>query len=109
MKPTIKALREQKATLEDQLKVVNSAITEKLSQTVVRCENIDCLRGWEIRELTYIDQQTCEEECGYGGSYRVWHEEQWICPKCTYLNRLNNKPEINELKDCFGSKEIKTR
>jgi hypothetical protein len=104
--PTLAELEAKKQDLQDQLNLVYKAINDKLSHTLVRCGNIDCLRGWEIRELTYIDQQTHEEECGYGGSYRTWHEGQWICPKCQCRNRLYDKPEIEKLSHLFKDTEI---
>lgn len=106
MQEILKKLREQKQKLEDQIKSVDAAIAETLAETVIRCGNTNCLTLYKIRELDYIDEQTYEDELGYGGSYRVWHEGQWICPKCNYRNRLYKQPEINNLKHLFKSSTI---
>lgn len=104
--PTLKELRDKRQKLEEELKFVDAAINQKLSYMIVRCENIDCLRGYEIRELAYKEVHTFEEECGYGGSGRYWINGHWICPQCQHKNDVKKKSEVEELKHLFAFVEV---
>ena len=105
MSKSMEELMAEKEVLTSKLKAVNSDIDLLKSKTLVRCEPPQgCGYGFEIRELEYIQThyyvlpRGCTE-----GDYWSPSEGQWKCPKCTFTNRLYNKPDIVKLKSLFKS------
>ena len=59
-----------------------------------------------VKELVYIQTYWYTQPYGCtGGDYWNLGEGQFVCPKCSILNRLYERPEVVKLKSFF--KEIK--
>lgn len=103
---TIQDLRNEKAVLLKQVAELDAKINRRLSQTVVKCSNKECSRGYEIRELVYRQTYWYEEPhgCTGGDTWRM-NEGQWECPSCKTIMRLYDKPDIVALKHLFKSVE----
>jgi len=99
---SLEDLRKQKQKLKSQLDEVEKRISVALGKTLVRCRKPECGRGWEIRELTYIQTHWYEQPSGCTGG-DIWREGEgnWKCPTCETMHRLYNKPEIEKLKHLF--------
>jgi len=102
--PTLAELNKTRDELQAKLDEVNATIKLRMSQTIVRCPNKDCLRGYEIRELEYFQEQYYVEPFSCtGGDYWVDSETDahWNCPVCGTTTRLYDKPDIRALKKLF--------
>ena len=101
---SVNDLFEEYETAKERLDEITRQIDERKSQTIVRCPNKDCLRGYEVRELDYIQTHWYVEPSGCtGGDYWNKGEGRWRCPVCGAVTRLYNKPDISELKPYFKS------
>lgn len=102
MNQTLDQLREKRNKICDELTEINKQIDAKLAATVVRCPNKDCSRGYEIRELDYIQTHWYDPPSGCTDGDR-WYagEGQWKCPVCGKVTRLYDKPDITALKRYF--------
>jgi hypothetical protein len=101
---TLAELQEEQRVAEKALRKIEKEIGDKLSRTVVLCKNSACRRGYEIRELDYIQTYWYEQPSGCMDGDR-WHpgEGQWKCPVCGTVERLYNQPDIEALKHRFKS------
>jgi rubrerythrin len=101
---SLEELKKQRDSINADLAKVNEKIENRIAATIVRCPNKDCLRGYEVRELEYIQTHwydppsSCTDgDCWYAG------EGRWKCPVCGAVTRLYDKPDITALKQYFKS------
>ena len=95
---------------EEKLKLLRKERDFLLSQTSVLCTNSvygkGCGKETEIRDLVYIQTHWYVPPSGCtGGDYWNEGEGQFACPHCGRLNRLYDRPKIQELKYLFKSVE----
>ena len=99
---SLEELKKQRDSINADLAKVNKQIEERIAGTIVRCPNKDCLRGYEVRELEYIQTNWYVTPSGCtDGDYWKEGEGQWKCPVCGTVTRLYNKPDITALKRYF--------
>jgi hypothetical protein len=102
---TLDDLNRRRAEAAQALAAIDKEISERKSQTLVRCA---CRLAFEVRELEYIQTQFYVAPHGCtGGDYWKNGEGQWRCPDCDHINRLYDKPDIEALKGLFKSVVVK--
>jgi len=85
---------------------INEQIRARKSEIVVQCESSSigdgCGQGHKIKDLVYIQTYWYTPPRGCtGGDYWNMGEGRFTCPTCGCINRLYNRPDIEEKKPMF--------
>lgn len=98
---SLSALRKEFKDKKKELDAISSQISTRLKQTLVACFN--CQKGYQIQQLQYIQTLWLDKGQGYESDEWRHGEGQWKCPSCQNINRLDQQPDIVELKHHFKS------
>lgn len=99
-------LKKKITSLENKIKETKEELRQEKGKTLVECTNNcygkGCGKKKQIKNLVYIRTFWFRRGLGYEDDSWNAGEGNFDCPNCGHRNRLYDRPEIQELKDCFS-------